>query len=69
MSEKRIEDRFPKTIVLKDGTKVTVFLRKPQLRESGVLPKGGIAPASQRGKSRVNSASVASRSAWSGDQA
>lgn len=28
---------------LKDGTKVTVFLRKPQLRESGVLPKGGIA--------------------------
>jgi hypothetical protein len=28
---------------LQDGTKVTVFLRKPQLRESGVLPKGGIA--------------------------
>ena len=28
---------------LKDGTKVTVFLRKPDLRESGVLPKGGIA--------------------------
>ena len=28
---------------LKDGTKITVFLRKPQLRESGVLPKGGIA--------------------------
>jgi hypothetical protein len=28
---------------LKDGTKVTVFLRKPQLRESGVLPKGGLA--------------------------
>jgi hypothetical protein len=28
---------------LKDGTKVTVFFRKPQLRESGVLPKGGIA--------------------------
>ena len=24
-------------------TKVTVFLRKPQLRESGLLPKGGIA--------------------------
>ncbi len=24
-------------------TKVTVFLRKPQLREAGVLPKGGIA--------------------------
>ena len=28
---------------LQDGTKVTVFLRKPQLREAGVLPKGGIA--------------------------
>ena len=28
---------------LRDGTKVTVFLRKPPLRESGVLPKGGIA--------------------------
>lgn len=28
---------------LTDGTKVTVFLRKPQLREAGVLPKGGIA--------------------------
>ncbi len=28
---------------LRDGTKVTVFLRKPQLRESGLLPKGGIA--------------------------
>jgi len=31
------------TANLKDGTKVTVFFRKPQLRESGVLPKGGIA--------------------------
>ena len=28
---------------LKDGTKVTVFFRKPQLREAGVLPKGGVA--------------------------
>jgi hypothetical protein len=28
---------------LKDGTKVTVFLRKAQLRESGLLPKGGVA--------------------------
>lgn len=28
---------------LKDGAKVTVFFRKPQLRESGVLPKGGLA--------------------------
>ena len=28
---------------LHDKTKMTVFLRKPQLREAGVLPKGGIA--------------------------
>ena len=28
---------------LKDGTKVTVFLRKTQLRELGLLPSGGIA--------------------------
>lgn len=28
---------------LANGTKVTVFFRKPQLREAGVLPKGGIA--------------------------
>jgi uncharacterized protein len=26
-----------------DGSKVTVFFRKPQLRADGVLPKGGIA--------------------------
>jgi hypothetical protein len=28
---------------LKDGAKVTVFLRTPALREAGILPKGGIA--------------------------
>ena len=28
---------------LRNGTKITVFLRKPQLREAGLLPKGGIA--------------------------
>jgi uncharacterized protein len=28
---------------MRDGTKVTVFFRKPALRESGLLPKGGIA--------------------------
>ena len=28
---------------LRDGSKVTVFFRKPQLRTDGVLPKGGIA--------------------------
>lgn len=31
------------TANLHDRSKVTVFLRKPQLREVGVLPKGGIA--------------------------
>jgi hypothetical protein len=28
---------------LHDGSKVTVYFRKPQLRADGVLPKGGIA--------------------------
>jgi hypothetical protein len=28
---------------LTDGTRLTVYFRKPQLREEGVLPKGGIA--------------------------
>src|SRR4051794_12727407 len=28
---------------LKDGTPLTVYSRKPQLREEGILPKGGIA--------------------------
>ncbi len=31
------------TANLTNGTKLTVFLRKPQLREAGVLPKGGVA--------------------------
>ena len=29
--------------LLQDGAKVTVFLRKPALREAGILPKGGVA--------------------------
>jgi hypothetical protein len=28
---------------LTDGTKVTIFFRKPPLRESGLLPRGGVA--------------------------
>jgi uncharacterized protein len=28
---------------LKDGAKITIFFRKPQLRELGILPRGGIA--------------------------
>jgi len=31
------------TAAMSDGTKVTVYFRKPQLRADGVLPKGGIA--------------------------
>ena len=27
---------------LTDGTPVTIFMRKPALREAGILPKGGI---------------------------
>lgn len=29
--------------LLQDGARVTVFLRKPALREAGILPKGGVA--------------------------
>ena len=28
---------------MRDGTKVTIYFRKPQLRADGILPKGGIA--------------------------
>ncbi|HEY4773903.1 MAG TPA: pyridoxamine 5'-phosphate oxidase family protein [Xanthobacteraceae bacterium] len=28
---------------LQDGTKITIFFRNPKLRESGLLPKGGVA--------------------------
>jgi hypothetical protein len=31
------------TAAIKDGTKLTVYFRKPQLRADGILPKGGIA--------------------------
>jgi uncharacterized protein len=31
------------TANLQDGSKVTVFFRKPALREAGILPKGGVA--------------------------
>ena len=31
------------TASLADGTKVTIYFRKPPLRESGLLPRGGIA--------------------------
>jgi len=28
---------------MKDGSKLTIYFRKPSLREEGVLPRGGIA--------------------------
>ena len=31
------------TDAMKDGSKLTIYFRKPSLREEGVLPRGGIA--------------------------
>jgi len=47
---------------LKDGAKVTVYLRKPQLREAGVLPKGGIARF--YGTAQVHKAGAAYEEVW-----
>jgi hypothetical protein len=47
---------------LRDGTKVTVFLRKPQLRESGLLPKGGIARF--YGTARIHRSGSACEEVW-----
>jgi hypothetical protein len=47
---------------LKDGTKVTVFLRKPALRESGLLPKGGIARF--YGTARIHKSGPAYEEIW-----
>jgi len=47
---------------LKDGTKVTVFLRKPQLRESGVLPKGGFVRVS--GTAEIHKSGTAYEEVW-----
>lgn len=47
---------------LRDGTKVTVFLRKPALRESGVLPKGGIARF--YGTARIHKSGPAYDAVW-----
>ena len=47
---------------LRDGTKVTVFLRKPPLRESGLLPKGGIARF--YGTARIHRAGPAYDEVW-----
>ena len=47
---------------LRDGTRVTVFFRKPALRESGVLPKGGIARF--YGTARIVKAGPAYETVW-----
>ena len=47
---------------LKDGTKVTVYLRKPPLREAGVLPKGGIARF--YGTAKVHKSGTAYEEVW-----
>jgi hypothetical protein len=47
---------------LRDGTKVTVFLRKPALRESGLLPKGGIARF--YGTARIHKSGAAYDAVW-----
>ena len=47
---------------LHDGTKVTVFLRKPALREAGVLPKGGIARF--YGTAKVHKSGAACDKVW-----
>jgi hypothetical protein len=47
---------------LRDGSKVTVFLRKPPLRESGLLPKGGIARF--YGTARIHKSGSAYEEVW-----
>ena len=47
---------------LRDGAKVTVFFRKPALRESGLLPKGGIARF--YGTARVHKSGAAYDRVW-----
>jgi hypothetical protein len=47
---------------LRDGTKLTVYFRKPQLREDGLLPKGGIARF--YGTARVHRAGAVYEEVW-----
>jgi hypothetical protein len=37
------DEHISTNAAITDGTKLTFFLRKPQLRESGALPNGGVA--------------------------
>jgi hypothetical protein len=50
------------TAMLKAGHKVTVFFRKPALREAGVLPKGGIARF--YGEAEVHTSGPAYEEVW-----
>jgi hypothetical protein len=47
---------------LADGTKVTIYFRKPQLRVDGVLPKGGIARF--YGVARLHKSGAAYEEVW-----
>ncbi|MGH7039614.1 MAG: hypothetical protein ACREFK_13125 [Stellaceae bacterium] len=47
---------------LADGAKLTIFFRKPQLREDGVLPKGGIARF--YGRAQVHRSGPAYEEVW-----
>jgi len=47
---------------LRDGAKVTVFFRKPALRESGLLPRGGIARF--YGTAKIQKAGAAYEEVW-----
>ena len=47
---------------LAEGTKLTVFFRKPQLREEGILPKGGIARF--YGRARIHHSGPAYEEVW-----
>jgi hypothetical protein len=50
------------TANMTDGTKLTVFLRKPQLREAGILPKGGVARF--YGTARIHTSGPAYEAVW-----
>ncbi len=47
---------------LADGTALTVYFRKPQLREEGILPKGGIARF--YGRARIHKSGPVYEEVW-----
>src|ERR1700739_2162576 len=48
---------------MRDGTKITIYFRKPQLRADGILPKGGIARF--YGTARVHKSGPVYEQVWS----